>query len=304
MPDSLRSIADFIRYSYSRFTPEPLFFGHGTDNAWDEAIQLVLQSLNLPWDFAGELWSCRLTQEERTRVLRNIETRISQRVPLAYVTKQAWFCRHNFYVDARVLVPRSPIAELIDKRFSPWLLTEEPEHILDLCTGSGCIGIACALEFDEAQVDLLDLSEAALAVARINVERFHLGDRVQVLQSDVYAGLGDDKLGCYDLIVSNPPYVDANDFAAMPEEFRKEPALGLAAGDDGLDIVRRILADGARYLKDDGIMVVEVGNSWSALELAFPEFPFTWVEFERGGHGVLIVRASELKTGAWCSYVR
>jgi ribosomal protein L3 glutamine methyltransferase len=297
--DSLASIADFIRFTYSRFNQEPVYFGHGTDNSWDEAISLVLQGLDLPWDFANELWSCRLTRSECSKLLKMIDARIVDRIPLPYLTHQAWFCEHRFYVDERVLIPRSPIAELILDRFSPWLtnenlLNDADANILDLCTGSGCIGIACALEFESAKVDLLDISAPALAVADMNIINYSLQDRVQTLESDGFSALGSQQEKRYDLIVSNPPYVDAADFKDMPEEFSKEPELGLVSGKDGLDFVRQLLSEAARYLKDDGLLVVEVGNSWEALEQAYPELPFTWIEFEFGGHGVFVMQASEL----------
>lgn len=299
MPDSLASIADFIRYTYSRLNAGQACFGHGSDNSWDESVHLVLQSVNLPWDFPSELWSCRLTFEEKRKINDTIKARVDQRIPLAYLTQQAWFCGHRFYVDERVLIPRSPIGELIESRFMPWSPDQAPNRILDLCTGSGCIGIACALEFELAQVDLLDVSEDALSVAKINVDQHELGGRVRLMCSDLFSGLGEASLGVYDMIVSNPPYVDAKDYAAMPDEYHSEPSLGLVAGEDGLLIVRRILAQGAQYLTDDGFMVIEVGNSWEALEAAYPDFPFTWVEFERGGHGVFVIHASELKSRVW-----
>lgn len=299
MPESLATIADFVRYAYSRLNVGQVYFGHGTDNSRDEALYLVMQTLNLPWDYATEHWSCLLSTKEKNHLIENIKTRVEQRVPLAYLTKQAWFCGHQFYVDERVLIPRSPIGELIGKQFKPWRTGSELTHILDLCAGSGCIGIACALEFEDVQVDLLDISEAALAVAKINVDKFNLGQRIHLICSDVFASLSSEKEGSYDIIASNPPYVNASDYASMPEEYRKEPSIGLVAGDDGLMIARRLLSEGAKYLKDDGIMIVEVGNSQESLEAAYPDFPFTWVEFEQGGHGVFIIHASELKSRAW-----
>ena len=301
MPEQLITIADFIRYSFSRFNQEQLFFGHGTDNSWDEAVSLVLQLLNLPWDFDKELWSCKLTANERQDVLEALDKRIDQRIPLAYITQQAWFCDYQFYVDERVLIPRSPIAELIQNNFSPWADFEfsAPEFILDLCTGSGCIGIACALAFEDADVDLLDISEEAIQVANKNILSFELQNRVRTIQSDGFNALNQDYKGKYTLIVSNPPYVDKDDFASMPEEFKSEPELGLVSGDDGLDLVKEILAQAANYLTDDGLLVVEVGNSWVALEEAYPDFPFTWIDFEFGGHGVFVIRAEELKQYAW-----
>jgi len=299
VPESLATIADFIRFTYSRLNREPVYFGHGTDNSWDEAVSLVLQSLDLPWDFANDLWSCRLTAEECDKLLRVIDARIVDRIPLPYLTHQAWFCQHRFYVDERVLIPRSPIGELILDRFSPWLsndnlMNDRAANILDLCTGSGCIGIACALEYENAEVDLLDISAPALEVANKNVHSYGLQHRVHTLESDVFSAFGSQQIKRYDLIVSNPPYVDEDDFKQMPEEFSKEPELGLVSGKDGLNFVRKLLSEASRYLKDDGLLVVEVGNSWEALEQAYPEHPFTWIEFEFGGHGVFVMQASEL----------
>lgn len=301
MPEQLTSIADFIRYSFSRFNQESLFYGHGTDNSWDEAVNLVLQLLHLPWDFDQSFWNCRLTADERQTILSGIDKRINDRLPLPYITNQAWFCDYPFYVDQSVLIPRSPIAELIQNQFAPWIDFEQrpPERILDLCTGSGCIGIACALTFEDADVDLVDISEEALCVANRNIMSFELQNRVRTIQSDVFSELNSDYKSRYQLIVSNPPYVDKNDFLSMPEEYKSEPELGLISGDDGLDLVRQILAKAAFYLADDGLLVVEVGNSWVALEEAYPEVPFTWIDFEFGGHGVFVMTANELKQYAW-----
>jgi ribosomal protein L3 glutamine methyltransferase len=304
VPDSLQSIADFIRYTYSCLNREQVYCGHGTDNNWDESVSLVLQLLELPWDFSTEMWSCRLTLVEKDALFSAIEQRTEQRVPLPYITKQAWFCNYRFNVDERVLIPRSPIAELINHQFEPWLL-EVPSRILDLCTGSGCIGIAAALEFEDAEVDLFDLSTDALQVAESNIAEYELSERVQAYESDLFEALSDPSQFSdgeyvrYDLIVSNPPYVDQQDYQSMPKEYSKEPVIGLIAGDDGLDIVRRILSEAAKYLSDDGVMIVEVGNSWEALEQAYSDFPFTWVEFEHGGHGVFVISAEELKSRNW-----
>ena len=298
MSDSLQTIADFVRYAYSRMNNEPVYFGHGTDNSWDEAVHLVLQSLHLPWNFDQPLWGCRVCDDERLRLYSNIRKRIDQRIPTAYITQTAWFCGLKFYVDERVLVPRSPIAELIQSEFQPWV-QQPPKAILDLCTGSGCIGIACATAFPDAEVDVLDISSEALDVASININAYGLDDSVVPIQSDVYSALGEGFKGRYDLIVSNPPYVDEADLASMPDEFHQEPVLGLTSGKDGLDLVRRMLKESADYLKEDGILIVELGNSWEALELAFPDFGFTWLEFEQGGHGVFVITAEELRNGAW-----
>lgn len=301
MPEQLITIADFIRYSFSCFNRERLFFGHGTDNSWDESVSLVLQVLDLPWDFDKELWACRLTSKEGQYILDALDKRINQRIPLPYITQQAWFCGYQFYVDERVLIPRSPMAELIQNNFSPWVDfdTNPPEFILDLCTGSGCIGIACALSYEDADVDLIDISEDAIQVANKNIHSYELQNRVRTIQSDGFSALDQDCKGKYSLIISNPPYVDKEDFNTMPEEFKSEPVLGLVSGDDGLDLVKEILSQASNYLTDDGLLVVEVGNSWVALQDAYPDFPFMWIDFEFGGHGVFVIRADELKQYAW-----
>lgn len=291
MSRELETVRDYLRWIISRFNDAGLYYGHGTDNAQDEAWYLVCGALKLPFDLDGRLLDGRLTEAERQRLEHLVERRISERVPVAYLVGEAWFAGLPFNVDERVLVPRSPLAELIDVGFQPWLGDLEPEHILDLCTGSGCIGIACAFAFPEARVVLSDVSADALAVARSNIERHSLSDRVTALQSDVFAGLEGQ---CFDLIVSNPPYVDAEDLAGMPAEYHAEPALGLGSGDDGLEITRRILQQAAGHLNEGGLLVVEVGNSGRALDEAFPELPLTWVEFERGGHGVFVISKDDL----------
>lgn len=294
MSGKLKTIADFIRFAYSRMNGSDIYFGHGTDNAWDESVALVLQSLRLPWDFSQELWSCRVTEDERELLYSNIDKRINERVPVPYLTHEAWFCELPFYVDERVLVPRSPLAELIQAKFYPWI-SDEPERILDLCSGSGCIGIASAVNFPDAEVVLLDLSHDALDVAAMNIAKHGLEERVTALMSDCFAGLSSADEGSFDLIVSNPPYVDAADVESMPKEYRHEPMLGLASGEDGLDLTRLILKDAAKYLKPNGILIVEVGNSWAALEEAYPDVAFMWLEFEHGGHGVFMLTADQLK---------
>ena len=291
MSRELETVRDYLRWIISRFNDAGLYYGHGTDNAQDEAWYLVCGALKLPFDLDGRLLDGRLTEAERQRLEQLVARRISERVPVAYLVGEAWFAGLPFNVDERVLVPRSPLAELIDVGFQPWLGDVEPEHILDLCTGSGCIGIACAFAFPEARVVLSDVSADALAVARSNIERHSLSDRVTALQSDVFAGLEAQR---FDLIVSNPPYVDAEDLAGMPAEYQAEPALGLGSGDDGLDITRRILQQAAGHLNEGGLLVVEVGNSGRALDEAFPELPLTWVEFERGGHGVFVISKDDL----------
>ena len=291
----LQTIGDWLRWTYSRFNEHELFFGHGSDNSWDEACYLVLQALELPWDFDQSLYSCRLTETESAHLQKLVRRRIEERVPTAYLLNQAWFCELPFYVDERVLVPRSPIAELIQNGFQPWMGNAPVDRVLDLCSGSGCIGIACAHTYPEAQVDLLDLSPDALDVARINIDRFELWDRVQAVESNLFSALKEaEEKPQYQIIVTNPPYVDAEDMSDLPEEYHHEPELGLAAGHDGLDLARTILREAREYLTDDGILVMEVGNSCFALDEAFPDVPFTWLEFEQGGHGVCLLTAAEL----------
>ncbi|WP_407315714.1 50S ribosomal protein L3 N(5)-glutamine methyltransferase [Pseudomonas sp. nanlin1] len=287
----LRTLRDHIRWAVSRFHEEDLYFGHGTDNAWDEARQLVLGGLHLPYEMADAYLDCRLEDEELVRVQHLLKRRIKDRVPAAYLLGEAWFCGMAFIVDERVLVPRSPIAELIEERFAPWL-AGEPQRILDLCTGSGCIGIACAEVFPEAEVVLADLSFEALEVANQNIERHLHDDRVYTVQGDGFAGLPGQR---FDLIVSNPPYVDAQDFADMPPEYQHEPALGLACGDDGLNLVRRLLAESADHLSEKGLLIVEVGNSQVHVEALYPEVDFAWLTFQNGGHGVFMLSAEQCR---------
>lgn len=284
-------VRDWIRWGATEFSRAELFFGHGTDNAWDEAAVLVAWALHVPWERLAGVQDAALTSSERRKIADLFERRISERVPASYLTGEAWFAGLKFSVDEHVLVPRSPIAELIQNRFEPWL-AREPEKVLDLCTGSGCIGIACAYAFPDARITLSDISEQALAVADKNVQAHHLTDRVELVKSDAFAALQNE---VYDLIVSNPPYVDAEDMAAVPPEYRAEPELALASGGDGLDFTRRLLHEAAQHLTEDGLLVVEVGNSWVALEQAFPQIPFTWLEFENGGHGVFALTAHDLR---------
>lgn len=289
--DDLQTVRDYLRFASSRFAASSLFFGHGTDNVWDEAVQLVMRSLHLPLENNTLFLDARLTREERTLIVDRINRRVNERVPLAYLLGEAWFMGMPFNVDERVLVPRSPIGELLENGLQPWLGDTSVTRVLDLCTGSGCIGIGAAMVFDEAEVDLSDISEDALAVAESNIELHGVGDRVRTVKSDVFASV----TGKYDVILSNPPYVDAQDLASMPEEYRHEPELGLAAGQDGLDIAHRILAGAADHLTENGLLIVEVGNSWVALDEAYPELPFTWLEFENGGDGVFLLRAEDLR---------
>ncbi|WP_368736495.1 50S ribosomal protein L3 N(5)-glutamine methyltransferase [Endozoicomonas sp. ONNA1] len=292
----LVSIRDFIRWAASRFNEAELFFGHGSDNALDEAFHLVFQVLQLPWELPEPYMDCRLSLTEQKRVAELIERRVSERKPLAYLVNRAWFCGRPYYVDERVLVPRSPIAELIQQQLQPWLGDIRVEKVLDLCTGSGCIGIAAAHEFPEATVDLLDISEDALEVAGINIDSHELWGRVQAIRSDLFEAIDHaPEKPKYQLIVSNPPYVDAEDMADFPDEFGHEPELGLAAGEDGLDMARVILARAADFLDEKGLLVLEVGNSHWALRDEYPAVPFIWPEFETGGHGILILDAGNCR---------
>lgn len=289
--DQLRTIRDFIRWAVSCFNAGEVFLGHGTADAYAEANALVFQSLALPWDPNPEILDAALTGSERSTIVELVRRRVNERIPLGYLLNVVYFCGLPFYVDERVLIPRSPIAELIESRFEGYL-AGEPERILDLCTGSGCIAIALADAFPDAMVDATDVSLDAMAVASINIDHHDLGDRVRLVESDVFNRLPGQR---YDLIVSNPPYVDAEDMADLPREYLYEPEMALAAGRDGLDIVRRILSEAADYLSDDGLLVVEVGNSQWALEQAFPEVPFEWVEFARGGSGVFVLSAAQCR---------
>lgn len=287
--DALVTIRDFVRWGASRFNAAGLWFGHGTDNAWDESVALVCAALHLPLDIGARVLDARLVDTEKAAVLDYLERRVTERVPAPYITGEAWFAGLRFLVDERVLVPRSPFAELIGREFRPWLAAS-PERILDLCAGSGCIGIACALTFPDAEVDLADVSVEALEVADLNVAEHRLERRVRTLESDLFEDLDQS----YDLIVCNPPYVDADDYAEMPDEYHCEPELALAAGPEGLDVVRRVLRDAPDWLEDGGMLFVEVGNSAAALEERYPDIAFTWVELERGGDGIFVFSREEL----------
>ena len=288
----LQTLRDFIRWGASRMNEAGLFYGHGTDNALDEAAGLVLHALNLSPSIPEALFDTRLTHDEKEAVLELLVERVRTRQPAAYLTHEAWFAGLRFYVDERVLVPRSPIAELIDQGFSPWLQPDKVSRVLDIGAGCGCIAIACAREFLNAVIDAVDVSEGALEVMHINVTEYGLEDQINVIQANVYAGLGEKQ---YDLIVSNPPYVSTGEMSTMPAEYGHEPEQGLIAGDDGMDIVRKILSGAADYLTEQGILVVEVGNSQLYLKQAYPEVPFLWLEFTRGGDGVFLLTAEQIR---------
>lgn len=289
--EGLITVQDFIRWGASRFNAAGLFFGHGTDNAIDEATNLVLFALHLPPDLPAMYRDCRLTEPERAAVAELLERRIVERKPAAYLTHRAWFAGLEFHVNEDVLVPRSPMAELVEAGFDPWVEPEQVRRVLDLCTGSGCIGIAAAVHLPDTQVDLADISEGALAVASLNVALHGLGERVRVIQSDLFAELHGER---YDVIVSNPPYVSAAELAALPPEYHREPRLGLLGGETGLEVVLRILCEAPRHLEEGGILIVEVGSAALELEQRFPDLPFLWLEFERGGEGVFLINRDQL----------
>ena len=289
---TLHTIRDFIRWGASRMNEAGIYFGHGTDNAIDEAAALVLHALHLPPDLHENYLQAALTNSEKAAVLALLQRRIQERKPAAYLTHKAWFMGLPFYVDERVLVPRSPLAELIHSRFQPWLSESDAvERVLDLCTGSGCIGIACAYAFPEADVTLSDISADALAVAQRNIDEHNLAERVQAVESDLFAALGTER---FDIIISNPPYVSEDEMQDLATEYHHEPRLGLAAGEQGLDCVIRILQQALDHLNPQGLLIVEVGNSQYALSEAFPELPFTWLAFEHGGDGVFLLSAEQL----------
>lgn len=290
--DGLESITDFVRWGGSLFKSADLFFGHGTDNAFDEARVLVFFVLNLPDQIPEHYWQAKLSLAEKQRVTELFRQRIETRKPAAYLTGEAWFAGMRFLVNENTLVPRSPIAELINNQFQNWVNPEQVSSVLDMCTGSGCIGIATLQACPNATVDLVDLSVEALEVAQQNIDLYGLNEFVTAIQSDLFANLEGKK---YDLIVSNPPYVDQIEMDALPQEFQQEPRLGLESGRDGLDLTRRMLAEAANYLNDDGVLIVEVGVSQFYLEQAYPELPFYWFEFEHGGEGVFAIHKSELE---------
>jgi ribosomal protein L3 glutamine methyltransferase len=286
----LATVADFLRWMTTQLSKADVYFGHGTDNAWDEAVAILCGRLGIAAEKLQYVLAARLTEPERSELVRLLERRIVHRVPVPYLVGEAWFAGRRYLIEPGVLIPRSPIAELIDAEFAPWL-TRSPDRILDLGTGSGCIGIACAHAFANAKVVLSDIDDAALVLARRNIAEHGVGDRARAVLADVFDGLPD---GPFDLIVTNPPYVSSEDLAAMPREFHHEPIRALAAGVDGLDIVRRILAEARTRLAPDGLLVGEVGASAGDLVGAFPSLPFFWPELEHGGRGVFVLEAGGL----------
>ncbi len=288
----LHTVADYCRYGATLFNQAELFYGHGSDNAFNDAYILVMYALSLPNDIDDSIMTCRLIEQEKLNVLALFTRRVEEQIPVGYITNIAYFAQLPFYVDERVLIPRSPIGELIENQFFPYIAANRaPKRILDLCTGSGCIAIACASYFGEAEVDAVDLSVEALNVAQINIENHGLCEQVIPIQSDIFSGVEGQS---YDLIVSNPPYVDQKDMDSLPSEYHHEPEIGLGCGDDGLDIVRVILAQSAKHLNEGGLLFCEVGNSEVHVRALYKDVPFTWLNFERGGHGVFMLTKAQL----------
>ena len=288
----LHTLRDLLRFAVSRFNEAGLFFGHGSASAYDEAVYLILHSLYLPLDRLEPFLDARLTTAELEQVLSIIERRATERIPAAYLTKEAWLGDFNFYVDERVIVPRSFIAELLREQLVPWV--DEPDEIhsaLDLCTGSGCLAVLLAHAFENAIVDAADISHEALQVAKKNVSDYDLEHRINLIQSDLFDGLADRR---YDLIISNPPYVSTASMAALPEEYRHEPRTALASGEDGLEATRAILRQAASHLTEQGVLIVEIGHNRDILEQVFPQTPFTWLETSAGDEYVFLLKRDQL----------
>lgn len=292
-PNSFSTLRDLLRYAVTRFNSAELFFGHGSNNAFDEAAYLLLHTLKLPLDKLDPFLDARLLPHEIENIQRVIELRATDRIPAAYLTNEAWLGDYRFYVDQRVIVPRSFIAELIPEQLFPWIADPEAvNHILDLCTGSACLPVMLADAFPYAEIDAVDISADALEVARRNVSDYELIDRIRLIESDLYSKLDDKQ---YDLIISNPPYVNSASMAKLPQEYLHEPQLALAGGDDGMDLVRKILEGAARRLTDDGVLIVEIGNERAYAEAAFPDLELTWLSTSAGDDMVFLVTADQLK---------
>jgi ribosomal protein L3 glutamine methyltransferase len=288
----LTTLRDLVRWGASEFEREQLCFGHGFATALDEARYLALHAVALPYDFPDDYLGAVLTPAERGQVIERLRERVQTRRPAAYITQESWFCGLRFYVDERVLVPRSPMAELIAGRFEPWVDSARVHRILDLCCGSGCIGIAAQYYFPEAEVCMSDLSDDALEVAAMNLRQHDLEDAIDLYRSDLFDAIPPQS---FEVIVCNPPYVDAEDLAALGEEYRHEPEIGLAAGDDGLALVGRILRSAPEYLAEDGVLFLEVGNSQAAMQQKYDFLPMAWIDFEFGGAGVCCIHARDLR---------
>jgi len=290
--DELVTVRDLLRFGVSRFNEAKLYFGHGSTNAYDEAVYLLLHTLHLPIDQLEPWLDARILEAERDLVLSIYKRRVKERLPAAYLTNEAWLGEHKFYVDKRVIVPRSYIAELLRDDLQPWVQDAEAvDSVLDLCTGSGCLAILAAMSFPNAVVEAVDLSPDALDVARRNIQDYRLEDRVKLIESDMNKALKNRK---YDIIISNPPYVTEESMGALPDEYRHEPMMALASGEDGLDHVRVILDNAPKHLKDDGVLIVEVGHARESVEEAFPQLPFVWPETSAGDGVVFLLNKAEL----------
>jgi ribosomal protein L3 glutamine methyltransferase len=285
------TVSDLIRSSARRLSRARVFYGHGTDSAHDDAAALIFHALGLSHDAGTSAYSKRVTAAAQQRVEALITRRIKERIPAVYLTNETWFAGLPFYVDSRVLIPRSALAELIERHFAPWINQSRVKRVLDVGTGSGCIAIACARAFPRAHVDAVDISKDALEVARINVRKHRLGRRVRLVESDHFASLAE---ATYDIIVSNPPYVGAREMRSLPPEYRHEPRIALASGASGLDSVRVLLREAPAHLRPGGLLVVEVGNTETAVRRAFRHLPFVWLDFERGGGGIFLLTAQAL----------
>ena len=289
---TLSTVRDHLRFAVSRFNQAKLFFGHGSNNAYDEAAYLILHTLHLPLDNLEPFLDARLTEGERAEVMNVIQKRVEGRIPAAYLTHEAFLGEYKFYVDERVIVPRSFIAELLRNQLIPWVpAPEEIESLLDLCTGSGCLAILAADAFPSASVDAVDLSRDALEVAERNVADYGLEDRVHLIESDMFTKLGSKR---YDIIISNPPYVDAQSVDDLPPEYLHEPKMALGSGRDGLDATRIILKNAAQHLTDNGILIVEIGHNRDVLEAAYPKLPFTWLDVSAGDEFVFLLHRNDL----------
>ncbi len=282
---------EIIEQVAQSFEKANLHYGHGTDNAWDEAVALVLYVLDLPFHIDEKESEKEISQSDQAKILALADRRVKENKPLPYLTNTAYFAGLPFYIDERVIIPRSPFAELIEQGFAPWINPEEITQVLDLCTGSSCMAIAAALALPNVAVDAVDISKDALDVAMINLQKYKLEGRVNLIESDLFSNVPQKK---YDVIMSNPPYVSQDEMKALPQEFHHEPHNALHAEDEGLEIVLKILKEAPNYLSKNGILIVEVGNSQEALEKRLPNVPFTWLEFERGGEGVFILGYSSL----------
>ncbi len=285
------TIAGWIDWTEQQFSDAELFYGHGTSDSVSETVYLLAYALKTDFDLSGFEGDTLLSDEQNQNIYSLLQLRIDKKIPAAYLVNEAWFCGLPFYVDEKVLVPRSPIAELIESEFQPWIKRSNIHSILEIGTGSGCIALSCAYYLQDVQVDAVDIDNHAIEIALKNREKLKLEERVNIIKSDVFAQLADKK---YDIIVSNPPYVSAEEYNNLPDEYKHEPEIGLKSGDDGLDCVRIILNEAADHLDDDGVLIVEVGNSQTILEKTFPDVPFMWLDFEYGGSGVFLLDKNQL----------